>query len=136
MICLGTNAVIAAMNDPASRVRARFDEAFHDGIPITLSCVALSELWYGVAKSRSRQRNAETLADFLAGPVRVLNFDADDAREAGEIRADLERLGTPIGPYDILIAAQARRRGALLVTANRREFDRVPGLKTQDWAAA
>jgi len=53
--------------------------------------------WYGIAKSSHRQRNVGTIADFLAGPIRLLNFEADDAREAGEIRAALERLGTPIG---------------------------------------
>jgi tRNA(fMet)-specific endonuclease VapC len=136
MICLDTNAVIVAMNQPASRVRARFDEAFHEAIPAAVSCVVLFELWYGIARSRLRQRNAETLTNFLAGPVQVLQFDTDDAREAGEIRALLARAGTPIGPYDVLIAAQARRRGATLVTANRREFARVPGLRVEDWAAA
>jgi tRNA(fMet)-specific endonuclease VapC len=74
--------------------------------------------------------------DFLAGPIRVLNFDAEDARESGDIRAALARAGTPIGPYDVLIAAQARRRGAILVTANKNEFARVPGLQTQDWTIA
>jgi tRNA(fMet)-specific endonuclease VapC len=63
-------------------------------------------------------------------------FEPEDAEEAGDIRAALERSGTPIGPYDTLIAAQARRRGALLVTANRREFARVPGLRSEDWAGA
>lgn len=93
------------------------------------------ELWYGIAKSERQRRNAAAIADFFAGPVQILNFDADDAREAGEIRAALARFGTPIGPYDILIAAQARRRGATLVTANAPEFARVPGLKMEDWAA-
>ncbi len=95
----------------------------------------LFELWYGIANSRRQQHSIETLAGFLAGPIQVLNFDADDAREAGDIRAALAQAGTPIGPYDVLIAAQARRRGATLVTANAREFARVPGLKTEDWAA-
>jgi len=135
MICLDTNAVIAAVNDPGSRVRARFDEALRSGIPVTVSSIVLFELWYGIAKSRRQQRNTDTLADFLAGPVQILNFDADDAREAGDVRAALAKAGTPIGPYDILIAAQARRHDALLVTANAREFARVPGLTTEDWAA-
>ena len=64
----------------------------------------------------------------------ILTFDPGDAQEAAEIRASLEAKGTPIGPYDILIAAQARRRGAVLVTANRREFERVSGLMVTDWA--
>ena len=135
MICLDTNAVIVSINDPASRVRAKFDRTIHDGVPVSVSSIVLFELWFGIAKSWHRQYNTDTLASFLAGPIAVMNFDVDDAREAGEIRAALAKAGTPIGPYDILIAAQARRRGATLVTANEREFARVPGLKTQDWAA-
>jgi len=135
MIYLDTNAVIVSINDPTSRVRSRFDQTVRDGVPVKVSSIVLFELWFGIAKSRQRQYNADTLASFLAGPIAVMNFDADDAREAGEVRAALAKAGTPIGPYDLLIAAQARRRGATLVTANEREFLRVPGLKTQDWAA-
>ena len=62
-------------------------------------------------------------------------FDDDDAREAGLARAELEAAGKPLGAYDVLIAGQARRRGATLVTANVAEFDRVAGLKWQDWSA-
>ncbi len=62
----------------------------------------------------------------------VLSFQAEDAAHAGAIRAELESKGTPIGHYDYLIAAQARRRGAALVTANIREFARVPGLLLMD----
>jgi tRNA(fMet)-specific endonuclease VapC len=134
MICLDTNAVIMTINNPRSRVRARLDEALHSGIQVTVSSIVLFELWYGIAKSRRQQHNTEAIANFLAGPIQLINFEPDDAQEAGDIRAALERAGTPIGPYDILIAAQARRRGALLVTANKREFARVPGLRTEDWA--
>ena len=134
MICLDTNAVIMTINNPRSRVRARLDEALHSGIQVTVSSIVLFELWYGIAKSRRQQHNTETIANFLAGPVQLINFEPDDAREAGDIRAALERSDMPIGPYDILIAAQARRRGALLVTTNGREFARVPGLRTEDWA--
>ena len=136
MFSLDTNAVIASINDPASRVRARFDRVIHDGsLPVGISSIVLFELYYGIAKSQRRRYNAGTLAAFLAGPIQVIPFDLDDAREAGEIRAALSKAGTPIGPYDVLIAAKARRRNATLVTANEREFLRVPGLKTQDWAA-
>ena len=65
----------------------------------------------------------------------LLPFEEADAREAADIRAHLRRLATPIGPYDVLIAAQARRAGAPLVTANSREFEPVPGLIVTDWAA-
>jgi tRNA(fMet)-specific endonuclease VapC len=60
-------------------------------------------------------------------------FDSDDAAEAGQVRAELARAGTPIGPYDVLIAAQARRLGCTLATANVREFRRVVGLQFEDW---
>ena len=93
----------------------------------------LFELWYGAAKSARPERNARRIADFLAGPIEILAFEPADAEEAGYIRATLERAGTPIGPYDLLVAAQARRRDALLVTANEREFARVPRLKFEDW---
>lgn len=136
MICLDTNAIIVALNQPASPVRVRFNEARDQGVPLLVPVIVAFELWYGAAKSAHRQRNTDRLADFLAGPVRLLDFDGDDAREAGEIRAALERVGTPIGPYDLLIAAQARRRNATLVSANHREFARVPGLRIEDWAAA
>jgi tRNA(fMet)-specific endonuclease VapC len=76
------------------------------------------------------------LSAFLALDVTPWPFDAADAEEAGDIRAALERAGTPIGAYDILIAGQARRRGAVLVTANTAEFRCVPGLRIEDWAAA
>ncbi len=95
----------------------------------------LYELWYGIDKSSHRERNAATLDAFLSLDIHPLPFDDDDAREAGDIRAELERAGTPIGPYDVLIAAQARRRGATLVTANHSEFSRVPRLATADWMA-
>lgn len=136
MICLGTNAVIVALNDRSSMLRSRIDAAVASGASLGLPAIVLYELCYGAAKSANRERNSRRLDDFLAGPISVLPFDADDAREAGDIRALLEAAGTPIGPYDVLIAAQARRRKALLVTANAREFARVPGLAWEDWAGA
>jgi tRNA(fMet)-specific endonuclease VapC len=97
--------------------------------------MVLFELWFGIAKSTRRAVNAERLVLFLHGGLDLLPFDADDARAAGEIRVVLEARGTPIGPYDLLIAAQALRRGATLVTSNLREFERVDGLKLVDWAS-
>ncbi len=135
MISLDTNAVIVMINNPASRVRARFDAEVLTGTSLVVSSIVLFELWFGIAKSQRHDHNTDTLQKFLSGPISIQNFDPDDAREAGDIRAALERAGTPISPYDVLIAAQARRRGATLVTANEREFARVPGLKTEDWAA-
>ena len=73
------------------------------------------------------------LRDFFGGGWRVADFDEEDARRAGEVRAQLEREGKPIGAYDILIAGQALRRGHKLVTANSKEFARVKGLHWEDW---
>jgi tRNA(fMet)-specific endonuclease VapC len=133
MFCLDTNIVIGIMNGRARAAETRFCEAI-GRMPVLLSAIVIYELHYGYAKSDRHARMEALLTTFLAPGVEVLPFDADDGREAGDIRAALEAQGTPIGPYDLLIAAQARRRGAALVTLNRREFERVPGLIVTDWA--
>jgi tRNA(fMet)-specific endonuclease VapC len=135
MICLDTNAVIAAVNQRKPSVRRRLEQALVDRVTVGIPTVALYEMWYGIRKSMRLQANTEVLANFFALDVTLWPFEPEDAEEAGDIRAVLERAGTPIGPYDILIAAQARRRNAVLITANEREFARVPGLKTEDWAS-
>ena len=135
MICLDTNAVIALINGSSTPVRARLAVALQMREVVAISIVVLFELRYGAARSANPRRASHHIDDFLSGPIQVLDFEQDDAEEAGDIRAALERAGTPIGPYDVLIAGQARRRGAILVTANQREFTRVPRLKTEDWAA-
>ncbi|HKO07364.1 MAG TPA: PIN domain-containing protein [Alphaproteobacteria bacterium] len=136
MICLDTNAVIAAINQRPANVRRRLEAALVEKVAIGIPVIALYEMWYGIKKSTRPQANAAALATFLTLELTPWPFEPEDAEEAGDIRAALDRAGTPIGPYDVLIAAQARRRGAALVTANASEFTRVPGLKTEDWAAA
>jgi len=133
MFCLDTNIVIGIMNGRAHAAEMRFRQTI-GRVPVMVSSVVIFELQYGYAKSDRRARMEALLAIFLAPGVEVLPFDPEDAAEAGDIRAALESKGTPIGPYDLLIAAQARRRGATLVTLNRREFARVPGLSVTDWA--
>lgn len=133
MISLDTNAVIAAINGGPSLVLERIFAALNREEAVTVSSIVVFELRYGIAKSARRAQNEARLTDFMTGPVEVVDFDSGDAEEAGEIRATLERAGTPIGYYDLLIAGQARRRNALLVTANTREFARVPALKIEDW---
>ncbi|MGH7043282.1 MAG: type II toxin-antitoxin system VapC family toxin [Acetobacteraceae bacterium] len=135
MICLDTNAVIAVLNDRTSPVRRSLDRALRRGEPVAISPIVLFELCYGAAKSAHPERNARRIADFLSGSIDVLPFDPEDSEEAGRIRAALERAGTPIGPYDLLIAAQAHRRRAAVVTANTSEFACVRGLRVEDWAA-
>jgi tRNA(fMet)-specific endonuclease VapC len=100
---------------------------------IAASTITLYELWYGVAKSARVDANTERLAVFL-GPLEILPFDEEDARFAGTVRAELERAGTPIGAYDCLIAGQTLRHDAMLVTANVQEFERVSGLRWENWA--
>jgi tRNA(fMet)-specific endonuclease VapC len=136
MICLDTNVAIAAINLRPSRVRDRLERALADAVVVGIPAIVLFEMWYGIRKSARAQANAAALATFLTLDVTPWPFEPEDAEEAGDIRATLERAGTPIGAYDVLIAAQARRRDALLVTANEREFARVPGLRTEDWAAS
>ena len=133
MICLDTNVVIAAINWHPPRVREHLLQTLASGVVIGVPVIVLFEIWYGIRNSERRQKNTSNLLDFLALDVTPWSFDIEDAEEAGDIRAALAQAGTPIGPYDILIAAQARRRGATLVTANEREFARVPGLRTEDW---
>jgi tRNA(fMet)-specific endonuclease VapC len=133
MICLDTNAIITIISGQPFNVRCRLDAALAEGKPIAIPSIALFELWFGIAKSQRIDGNTEALHAFLARGFEILPFDEDDAREAGAIRAALAKRGTPIGPYDVLIAAQARQRDAVLVTANVREFSRVPGLKLEDW---
>ena len=136
MICLDTNAVIASINRRIPTVRSRLEAALAKAEIVGISTIVLFELRFGIAKSARPEENSAVLAAFLTLDVVQWPFEAEDAQEAGEIRAELERVGTSIGPYDVLIAAQARRRDAVLVTANTREFIRVPELKVQDWAAA
>jgi tRNA(fMet)-specific endonuclease VapC len=134
MICLDTNIVISIVNGRSSSLRHRFGEQMRAGMPIALPVIALFEMRYGFAKSGRRDHNERLLERFLGLGIEVLPFDDEDAAHAGDIRAALESRGTPIGPFDYLIAAQARRRGIALVTLNRHEFDRVPGLIVVDWA--
>ena len=134
MICLDTNAIIAAINLRPQWVRVRLERALADNVIVGIPAIALFEMWYGAKKSARPRANAAALATFLTLDVTPWPFEPEDAEEAGDIRASLERAGMPIGAYDVLIAAQARRRGAILVTSNEREFARVPGLKMEDWA--
>jgi tRNA(fMet)-specific endonuclease VapC len=132
---LGTNAVVALLRNKPAGVRERCREAEAAGDYLALSSVVLFELWYGVAKSSQVQENTERLRVLLSGDLDLLDFDDEDARTAGQVRAALEKARTPIGAYDLLIAGQALRRGLTVVTANTSEFSRVTGLSWQDWTA-
>jgi tRNA(fMet)-specific endonuclease VapC len=135
MYLLDTNVCIAIINGTPAEVGARFDAVVLGGIEVFVPLVCVFELSYGVEKSSHREFNARQVETLLGGTLRVLPFSERDATRAGKIRAVLERQGTPIGPYDTLIAGQALARGLVLVTHNVGEFSRVPGLKVEDWQA-
>jgi tRNA(fMet)-specific endonuclease VapC len=133
---LDTNAVIAILDNRPAAVRERLEAILEEGIATAaISSIVLYELRYGVARSAHIEKNTERLRLFLAGPIGLVSFEEEDASIAGALRARLESAGTPIGPYDLLIAAQAIRGGATLITANTSEFARVPGLVLENWCA-
>lgn len=101
---------------------------------IGISSITLSELRFGVAKSNHQEKNANALDEFIT-PLEVVSFDEAAAHVYGDIRATLEKAGTPIGSMDMLIAAHAISLGIPLVTNNIREFVRVPSLNIIDWLA-
>jgi tRNA(fMet)-specific endonuclease VapC len=131
---LDTNAVVALLRNRPAGVRERYREAEKSGDYLAVSSVVLFELWYGVEKSGRVRENTERLRVLLSGDLDLLDFDDEDAQTAGRVRAALEKIGTPIGAYDLLIAGQALRRGLTVVTANTPEFSRVTGLSWEDWA--
>ncbi len=126
---LDTNACISLLNESSQQMWRRVRR--HAPSDFGISSIVAYELYHGAFKSQRRDGNV-ALLDQLA--FEVVSFDAGDARTAGAIRSDLETAGRPIGPYDVLIAAQARTRELLLITANSREFARVDGLRWEDWS--
>lgn len=99
---------------------------------IGLSSITVAELQYGVSKSQAKERNQQALDLFLVAPV-IAEFDYSAAYVYGQIRAELEQKGQPIGALDLLIAAQAISLNITLVTNNEREFARIPGLEVENW---
>ena len=99
---------------------------------LVISSITVCELEYGASKSVNPERNRQTLLKFLT-PFEIRPFDEAAAFHYGEIRTHLERNGAPIGAMDMLIAAHARSVSLSLVTNNVREFERVPGLRAENW---
>lgn len=122
-----TNAVIALMKKNPVFLSTLKQ---HSPTDIVVPSIAIFELYYGAYKS---QKVSENLAKLKKIPFRVLPFTLEDAQIAGKIRSDLTQNGTPIGGYDILIAAQAVSRNLILVTHNVREFARINELTWEDW---
>jgi tRNA(fMet)-specific endonuclease VapC len=127
---LDANAVIALLKSHdvfLSRLRRHKPADF--GIP----SIVAHELFYGAFRSQRVDANLSRL-DLL--PFDILEFSREDARSAGEIRAKLAAVGTPIGPYDVLIAGQTLARNLILVSRNKKEFERIPELRVEDWEEA
>ena len=127
---LDTNIVIYTMKNRPQQVKRRFQQ--HHG-RMGISTVTLGELVFGAEHSQQVERNLADIEAFAAR-LEVLPFDNKAAYHFGQIRAALYRAGRPIGPYDMMIAGQARASGLKLVTNNVKEFERVPGLLFEDWS--
>jgi tRNA(fMet)-specific endonuclease VapC len=130
---LDTNAVIALLNGTPAEIREKMIRAQIAGDTVFYSSISLHELWFGIGKSARPIESTENLRNLLSGRHEILSFDQNDAEISGSIRAMLAKVGKPIGTYDLLIASQAVRFDATLITSNEKEFSRVPGLKWENW---
>jgi tRNA(fMet)-specific endonuclease VapC len=126
---LDTNICIFTIKNKPQIVREAFN--LHDG-QLSISAITLMELIYGAEKSATPEKNLAVIEGFTAR-LEVFPFDNEAAAHTGMIRSELAKAGTPIGPYDQMIAGHARSRGLIVVTNNLREFERVPGLRVEDW---
>jgi tRNA(fMet)-specific endonuclease VapC len=129
---LDTNICIYLIKKKPISVLAKFNE--HAVGDIGISTISVAELSYGVQKSRFRDQNQQALLQFLA-PLVIAEFDTEAAFAYGQIRADLEAQGTPIGSIDALIAGHAVSLGVTVVTNNERDFLRVPKLNVENWVS-
>ncbi len=100
---------------------------------LAVTTITVMEVEYGLALSTKRAKTIRPVLDAILGTLTRLAYSDDDARATATLRAVLRKRGTPIGPYDALIAGTAVSRGLLLVTSNTGEFERVPGLEVEDW---
>ena len=128
---LDTNLCIRVLRDRPPGLRDRFNA---EAAALCISSVTLAELLYGAEKSQRPVETRHRVED-CAARLAVLPFDDAAAAHYGDIRADLERRGQVIGPYDLMIAGHARSKGLMVVTGNLGEFTRVAGLRAEDWLA-
>lgn len=126
---LDTNLCIRVLRDRPQGLRERFNA---NADTLCVSTIVLTELLHGAEKSARPDHNRREVERFAA-KLDVLAFDTAAADHSADIRAALERAGRPIGGYDLLIAGHARSRGLIVVTGNLAEFQRVDGLRCEDW---
>ncbi len=124
---LDTNAVIALVAKNAKLLRR---VSYYSPMDFGLPAIVAHELYFGTFRSR---RVAENLAQVDALEFELVALDREDVRQAAAIRAELAATGSPIGPYDVLIAGQAKSRDLTLISRNVGEFSRVAGLRVENW---
>ena len=127
---LDTNICIYLIKKRPPEVFQRFQQLQLKQLHI--STITVFELYYGIEKNNSQKRNLLALENFIA-PLTVVDFNLDAAKKAAQIRSTLQNKGMPIGPYDTQIAAIALSLNMVLLTNNTREFERVDGLKLENW---
>ncbi|MES1151053.1 MAG: type II toxin-antitoxin system VapC family toxin [Dongia sp.] len=126
---LDTNICIYVIKNYPPQLLERFNALAEQ---LSISAITLGELHYGAEQSAQRPKNLQAIAHFAAR-LDVLPFSPKAAIHYGQVRAELERAGTRVGPHDMLIAAHARSEGLIVVTHNRRELDRIDGLRVENW---
>lgn len=131
MYLLDSDIFVRLLRNRSRELKVRLNERAAD---IFTSVIVRHELMHGALRS-SRPLEQRALVESLLARVTVLEFNADDADHAADIKADLQRRGQMIGANDLLIAGHARSRSLIVVTGNLREFGRVSGLRSEDWPA-
>jgi tRNA(fMet)-specific endonuclease VapC len=126
---LDTNICIYVMKNYPPDLREKFNVLAEQ---LCISSITLGELHYGAEKSARRADNLVAIEHFVAR-LDVLAFEAKAAAHYGQLRAELERAGTPCGPHDMQIGGHARSEGLIVVTNNIREFARMPGIRVENW---
>jgi tRNA(fMet)-specific endonuclease VapC len=129
MLDTNTNICIYLMKARPRELREKFNDLAEQ---LCISTITLGELYYGAEKSARQAKNLMGLAQFVAR-LEVLPFGDKAAAHYGQLRAELERAGTPCGSYDMQIGGHARSEGLILVTNNMREFARMPGVRAENW---
>lgn len=130
-VMLDTNICIYLIKQKPASVLTHFEQ-YQLG-EIAISSITVAELQFGVSNSQKQQQN-QTAFDLFLAPLEIVDFDVRAARVYGRIRTHLTKQGTPIGAYDMLIAAHAQSLDVTLVTNNLREFSRIPNLRLENWA--
>ena len=129
---IDTNICIYIINNRPPEVIRKFKSVAVGDIGI--SSISVSELYYGVSKSRHIKENLKRLEEFLC-PFEIIPYDENASKFYGEVRSQLENQGNVIGPLDLLIAAHALSNHLILITNNEKEFKRIKSLKVENWVA-